>query len=715
MFRTSLTGLDQKQLRRWLFLFFLALAVPAGILIYQAYHQLKWEAYYQYRLLAGELGARINSRYVRLLNQEEARSFADYTFLNVAGDPKANVLQRSPLSGFPVASAIPGVIGYFQIDARGEFSTPLLPTAGTGSQDYGVSQDELVLRLNLQDRIWQILSDNRLVQGGETGPDEGMGGISGLRDEDITGMTMPLPVDEGSTPALSSFNRAASAPSAEKPEQQTIGQAAFDRLNREKPGREQKKEVAGDLGRVEDLELDMPYQEEPSGDAQYGMAESRDPAVEKRARRERSALPEPVPESGVTRYKDLRQTEERIPARAPPGAITTESSQMRIRTFESEIDPFEFSLLDSGHFVLYRKVWRDDQRYIQGALIRQKTFLGDVIESAFRESSLFGMSDLIIAYQGSVMSAISGQAAQEYNSGTEELRGSLLYQMRLSDPLSELELIFSINRLPAGPGGRVILWLALVLALILPGGFYLLYRSGTRQIELARQQQDFVSAVSHELKTPLTSIRMYGEMLREGWASEDRKATYYEYIHEESERLSRLISNVLQLARMTRNDLQVDAKSVTVSELMDGIHSRIISQAERAGFDLNLDCSAEALQAVINVDPDWFTQIIINLVDNAIKFSSRAERKAVDLGCELTSGGSVVFTVRDYGPGIPRDQMKKIFRLFYRSGNELTRETAGTGIGLALVHQLAQAMNGETGVDNREPGAEFRISFPGAD
>ena len=84
----------------------------------------------------------------------------------------------------------------------------------------------------------------------------------------------------------------------------------------------------------------------------------------------------------------------------------------------------------------------------------------------------------------------------------------------------------------------------------------------------------------------------------------------------------------------------------------------------------------------------------------------------IDIGCQLQQNGKVQFRVRDYGPGIPADQMKKIFKLFYRSESELTRETVGTGIGLALVHQLAQAMEGQVDVVNKEPGAEFRVSFP---
>jgi two-component system phosphate regulon sensor histidine kinase PhoR len=272
-------------------------------------------------------------------------------------------------------------------------------------------------------------------------------------------------------------------------------------------------------------------------------------------------------------------------------------------------------------------------------------------------------------------------------------------------------MIFAINRLPSGPGAALITWLAAILALVLGAGVYLIYRLGVRQIDLARQQQDFVSAVSHELKTPLTSIRMYGEMLREGWAPEDKKQTYYDYIYDESERLSRLISNVLQLARMTRNDLRVDLKPVTVAELLDGIRSKLASQIERAGFALNVTVAEEAGQAVIRVDRDWVTQILINLVDNAVKFSARAQTRMIDIACRLRRDGTVQFSVRDYGPGVPRDQMQNIFRLFYRSENELTRETIGTGIGLALVRQLALAMKGQVDVVNAEPGAEFRLCF----
>ena len=706
MWHNSLTGLDRKRLRRWLSVFFLALAIPTGILVYQAYSQLKWEAFHQYRVLAEELAVRIDARIAQLINTEEARSFADYAFLNVAGDPAASFLQRSPLSAWPHASPIPGLVGYFQVDTHGEFTTPLLPPTGTVASTYGISAVELEQRLALQQQIEQILSSNRLVQGSDIATVHGA--VNAARRDKQAGLAAPLATGDKDVLEQRALDDRVVPATVELAEEQVQGQAAFDRLNKAAAPREQEKkqQAASTLGRVEDLKLDYRYQSE-SADAVQRQVTSRAPVAAKRARKERSALPEPADESVATYFEGAREADAPTQSRL--------KSEIRIRTFESEIDPFEFSLLDSGHFVLFRKVWRDGQRYIQGVLIEQQPFVEGLIETMFLDTALSNMSDLLVAYRGDVFSAFSGQMARQYLSSAEALRGTLLYQNRLSSPLGDLELILSITRLPAGPGGRLITWLAAILLLVLCSVFYLMYRLGAGQIDLARQQQDFVSAVSHELKTPLTSIRMYGEMLREGWASDEKKSSYYDYIFDESERLSRLITNVLQLARMTRNKLQVDTKPLAVAELMDGIRSTVSSQIERAGFELNMCCETEAGQAIIQADPDGFTQIFINLVDNAIKFSVSAEQKVIDIGCQRLRDGSVQFSVRDYGPGIPGSQMKKIFRLFYRSENELTRETVGTGIGLALVHQLVRAMGGQVDVVNREPGAEFRVNIAARD
>lgn len=700
--RTSLAGWSRARLRLWLGLFFIALAVPTGILVYHAHGQLKWESFHQHQVLAEELASRIDRQFGRLIDAEEARSFADYSFLVVAGDPSANFLQRSALSSYPVTSEIPGLIGYFQIDAAGELNTPLLPRPGTDPADLGVSEDELALRLALADRLRRILGENRLVEAGGAAGEPGPTTVQTRQGGD----TDAEEVIARSATGEAFFREGAGTPG----EEEAMPQAAFDRLSETfaQPGVKTARPAAGTLGRIEDLKLDYRYQQAVPGPTTSGADRPGKPfpaegaaVQDKRAvRKERSALPESSARAAAPVADEAQEAD----AVAEPGP--------RIRIFESEVDPFELALLDSGHFVLFRKVWRDGQRYIQGALIEQRPLLHGTVEAALRETLLAQTSDLVVAWQGRVLAVFSGQAERGYLSSTGDLRGAALYQARLSAPMNDMALVFSINRLPSGPGGAVIGWLAAILAVVLCGGVYAMYRLGMRQIELARQQQDFVSAVSHELKTPLTSIRMYGEMLREGWASEDRKRSYYDYIHDESERLSRLITNVLQLARMTRNELKLDMQPTTVCDLMGGVGSKVASQVEHAGFTLNLECAGEAASAVVAVDADAFSQIVINLVDNAIKFSAKAETRVIDIRCTTAGDDAVRFTVRDYGPGVPRDQMKKIFGLFYRSENELTRETVGTGIGLALVKQLAQAMEGRVDVVNREPGAEFRVSFP---
>lgn len=707
----ALRGLSPRQLRGWLFLFFLALAIPAAVLVVQAYSRLKWEAFHQHQVLAEELAGRIDQGLQALIRREEARSFTDYAFLVVAGDPAANFLQRSPLSAYPVEPSVDGLIGYFQVDTQGGFSTPLLPQPGIDPGVYGVSASELAQRMTLADRMGQILSRNRLVRAGDSVvmAEEAESADSvhsrqqraGERDPAVAqsapGREDPTALASGRMEGYALDD----APRSSR-EEAVRGQAAFDRLSA--PAAETKPEIrqklTGKLGRVEDLKLDYRYQG-PSPEEESAPASPEPSAsLAKRARKERGALPEPASSAEPAVASEALEP-------ASPSVATLD-----ISIFESEIDPFEFSLLDSGHLVLFRKVWRNGERYVQGLLLQSDAFLDGMIRSVYRDSVLSQMTELIVAYRGEVLSVFNAQRGRDYLASGPTLEGALLYQTRLAAPLGDLQLLFSVTRLPAGPGATLVGTVAVVLLLVLCGGFLLLYRLGAGQIALARQQQDFVSAVSHELKTPLTSIRMYGEMLREGWAPEEKKKTYYAFIHDESERLSRLIGNVLQLARMTRNEVSVDPKPVEVSALLDGIRSSVASQVERAGFQLELDCGEEAAKAVIEVDPDAFTQIMINLVDNALKFARKAEPRRILIACDRQVDGTVLFRVRDYGPGVPRDQMRKIFQLFFRSENELTRETVGTGIGLALVYQLTRAMGGRVDVVNRVPGAEFRLSFP---
>jgi len=641
---------------RWLLAsLFLAAAIPTVVLFHQAHSRLKWEALHQQRVLAEELAVRIDTDLRSLIVQEEERAFTDYRFLVLAGDPSANFVQRSPLSGFPVASALPGIVGYFQLDPNGELTTPIVPPPGTDATAYGITAAELGERNALDRRIRDTLQ--RTARS-----DDVAAAIADIRANAV-GDKLAMDALEKDAPKQSVFDVA-----------QEKTKNAFTTPS--PPAAAPKTEMA-EAKKVVD-----------EGRSFGRLAYRRDADEEhmtRPVRKEQSAVLEPE-ESIVSGAASLGES-----VAAPV------RQRIKARIFESEVEPMSFEELDDHHFVLFRNVWREGQRYVQGALIERADFLARTIYAPFRSTALATVADLAIRTEDGTLGTTAAEP---------------LYRSRLSAPLGGLELAFTVHTLPLGPGADVILWTAILLAAVLGGGFIALYRLGARQLELGRQQQDFVAAVSHELKTPLTSIRMYGEMLREGWADETKKRSYYDFIYEESERLSRLIGNVLRLSRLTRGKNDLELASHVVGELIDNARSKVASAVERAGFALDVVHDVEAEASTVLADADAFSQIAINLVDNALKFSAKAERKVIVLATRLQSNGTVAITVRDFGPGVPPKQLRRIFELFYRGENELTRETVGTGIGLALVRELATAMHGRVDVRNVSPGVEVVVELP---
>jgi signal transduction histidine kinase len=706
--------MTQRRLTLLLVLFFLALALPTSILVYQAYGQLKWEAFYQHQRLARELTLRIDSGFRDVIAREENRPISDYEFLNVSGEGQTAFLQRSPLSQFPAESDLPGLLGYFQVDAAGRLRTPIVPD--TNASAYGISATELDERAQQAGRIRGILGENRLVGKGDVSEmNESAAAAANFAEEEIAAAPradLSFLSSEADSPVAQGISSDDALDKLAAGDLDGSAQSGFDDLSSRRKAPAASRAPAD---QVKDLKLEDNYQVAAEAQAAAEPVIAKKQAEVKRLRKEKVNMPQVLQSRPMAIEESLADDEQ--PDEQPSTESLLRQQNIRIETFESEVEPMEFALLDSGHFVLFRRVWHRDQRYVQGVLIDQASFIDGLISAAFRESSLSSMSQLIVAYRGAILRQYAADYSRLYRPSAEQENSDLLYQGRLIAPFGDVELIYTLARLPVGAGGKVIIWSALVLAVVLIGGCLMLLRLGQRQLALARQQQDFVSAVSHELKTPLTSIRMYGEMLREGWVDEAKRKTYYDFIFHESERLTRLINNVLQLARLSRNERAASINSVTVGDALAELKPRLVSQLEASGFSLNIDGEDEVLAVPIQIDVDWFIQIFINLVDNAVKFSANAENHCVDFRYRQLQDGRVQFSVRDHGPGIEADQMKKIFTLFYRSENELTRETVGTGIGLALVHQLASAMHAEVDVVNidkvnGDSGAEFRIRFP---
>jgi signal transduction histidine kinase len=236
-----------------------------------------------------------------------------------------------------------------------------------------------------------------------------------------------------------------------------------------------------------------------------------------------------------------------------------------------------------------------------------------------------------------------------------------------------------------------------------------LWLSARAQLNLAQKKDDFISAVSHELRTPLTSIRMYSEMLEKNWVkSKDKLAEYYGNMRQESERLSRLIENVLDFSRIQKGRKKYTFSLGDMNKCIADVVEMMRPYAAQNGFSIKTELGK---LGQTSFDRDAVAQIVVNLVDNAIKYARNAQEKTIT----VRTGNDerfVFLEVEDHGPGVPHRLRHKVFEQFYRSGSEATRETTGTGLGLALVKKFAQAHRGFVEILSAKPtGAIFRVAL----
>jgi len=202
---------------------------------------------------------------------------------------------------------------------------------------------------------------------------------------------------------------------------------------------------------------------------------------------------------------------------------------------------------------------------------------------------------------------------------------------------------------------------------------------------------------------------MYSEMLEKNWVkSEDKLTEYYRNMRQESERLSRLIENVLDFSRIQKGRKKYTFKVGYINKCVADVVEMMKPYAAQGGFSINTELSRVGQSAF---DSDAVTQIVVNLLDNAIKYAHDAEDKNITVRTR-NDGQLILIEVEDHGPGVSHRQRKKIFEQFYRSGAEATRETSGTGLGLALVKKFAQAHNGFVEILSAKPtGAIFRVAL----
>ena len=252
--------------------------------------------------------------------------------------------------------------------------------------------------------------------------------------------------------------------------------------------------------------------------------------------------------------------------------------------------------------------------------------------------------------------------------------------------------------------------LSLVIILVLTGS-YAVVKAVSRELAVARLQADFVSAVSHEFRSPLTTLRSMSEMLERGRVpSEERKQRYYGLMARETERLHRLVEDLLDFGRMEAGAKQYDMRPTDVSTLVTQAVAEFCEEKAASGFDIEI---RDMAAGTVLGDADALRRAMRNLLENAVKYSADSRKVNVDVRIEH---GHVCISVQDYGMGISPADLKRIFHKFERGTAAKASSIQGTGLGLAMVHGILRAHGGSVRVESEENrGSTFTMLLPCAE
>lgn len=244
-----------------------------------------------------------------------------------------------------------------------------------------------------------------------------------------------------------------------------------------------------------------------------------------------------------------------------------------------------------------------------------------------------------------------------------------------------------------------------VFITVLAAGVYFVRRSFKREIEVNRQQKNFLLAVTHELKTPIAVSKLSLETIANRKLDEQKQKEIIQKAILETDRLNTLIENILLGVKLEEKSFELKKQKINLSEM-------IIRQVEMyhhtIGRHHQLEIEiADAVQA--NIDPRYFPSVFSNLYENAVKYSPEGTKIGVSL---QKNNGRIELRVWDQGQGIPDNEKQKIFQRFYRGGNEETRTAKGTGLGLFITKQLVEMHQGKIECMNNQPkGTVFLVTL----
>lgn len=635
-----------KRLKLFILLFSLAVSFPLGYVTWRTYAGIAQEEQAQLSYFSEALFDEMEKDLAELIQNEENRSVEEYQHtLYREGSPP----QPSPLG---TVSGHNYIIGYLQNNPDGSFQTPLVANLNHVPDD--------------RRRVVEQLADVNQVFNRKK--------FSIPASAPIMEEKSPGPLDQTSLQ-----------------EEKKAKAGLADRYLSKSPQKTSKSYLGKKKVRTEEITA-----------RQAMNVVRKDQGLDDRP--QASGLSSTTMEAEADEPGRLWKQEEMAETAAPPSIKDARTDDLSSERFQVEVAPFQSVFVNTDHIFIFRRIAIRNQIYRQGFVIDVPALLTDLAENQFTPQPL----SEFMALRMRVMDRGRDNEVIQFGPRVDTPRFSA--QRRFPAPFDFLSAALQADAIPSSPARRPLNVALVILGGVLLVGLLAIYQSAHTVVDMSERRSQFVSSVTHELKTPLTNIRMYIEMLEQGIAATpEREQEYLQVLGAESVRLSRLINNVLELAKLEKKQRRFQYQEGNLEDVFSEVKLIMSQKLKQEDFTLVIE---DGDRPRFRYDREVLIQLLVNLIENSIKFGKHSSRRHLIISAARQED-HIRISVGDTGPGIPRRALKKVFNDFYRVDNELTRATGGTGIGLALVKKFVEAMGGKVqAANNTGPGCTITLQLP---
>ena len=643
-----------KRLKLFIILFAVATALPMAYVVLRTYQGITQEETARMRFFAETLFDNIEADLADRVQIEENRPVDAYHYTEAPPIGQEGVPQVSPLAALPSEHYI---LGYLQNNPDGSFQTPLVGDGRKASPE-------------VQKIVQQLDDINRRFNRRKTA---------------IPPVTVAVP------------------PAKTLPKEPDAPQEA---LKEEKPSFAGKFLLSRKRASEDYLGSKTQRTEEITAQQALNVARRDDAISEKEKSNTAASSSQSLSDSVYRPQPTAPAAPSSAPAQAG-GAVAADAEAPQAASpalFQVEVAPLQSVFIDAERIFIFRRIVIDQRIYRQGFILDTAAFLDYLADTYFASQPMSRFSQLRLEVSD------RRHPATIVQTGAIVRQDAFALDRQFPAPFNFLYARIVSETIPPVASRQTLNIMLAILAAVFLLGLGAIYRSAHAMVDLSERRTRFVSSVTHELKTPLTNIRLYIEMLEQGIARDTaREQDYLRVVSSESARLSRLINNVLELSRLEKKQRHFDMRPGNFQDVLDEVRAVMDEKVRQEGFALTM-APVDGIEFAY--DREVMVQILINLIENSIKFGHGAETRRIAVSV-VRRDAHVDIQVADTGPGIPRHALKKVFDDFYRVEDPLTRTTGGTGIGLSLVKKFMQAMGGSaTAANNNGPGCTITLSLP---